>query len=127
MNTLIWIGQVALAAVFFVAGVTKIVAYKKLVKTLEDRRETLPIEMSPALGRLVGILEIVGALGVILPPALTPAALVPDYLLVRMAAAGLALLMVAATIYHFRRKESAAPSVATFLLALFVIVGRWPH
>ena len=127
MNTLIWIGQLALAAVFFVAGWTKLVAYKKLVKTLEDRRHTIPIEMSSAQGRVVGILEIVGALGVIMPPAFTHAALAPDYLLVRMAAAGLALLMVAATIYHFRRKESAAPAVSAFLLALFVIVGRWPH
>jgi hypothetical protein len=127
MNTLIWIAQVALATVFFVAGVTKIVAYKKLVKTLENRRNTLSIEVSPAQGRALGLLEIVGAIGVIMPPALTPDALVPDYLLVRIAAAGLALLMVAATIYHFRRKESAAPSVTVFLLALFVIVGRWPH
>jgi uncharacterized membrane protein YphA (DoxX/SURF4 family) len=127
MNTLIWIGQVALAAVFLVAGWAKLVAYKKLIKTLENRRNTLLIEMSPAQGRAVGILEIVGALGVIMQPALTPAALVPDYLLVRMAAAGLALLMVAATIYHFRRKESAAPAIATFLFTLFVIVGRWPH
>jgi len=127
MNTLIWVGQLALAAVFLVAGWTKLVAYKRLIKTLENRRNTFPIEMSPVQGRLVGLIEIVGALGVIMPPALTPAALVPDYLLVRMAAAGLALLMVAATIYHFRRKESAAPAIATFLLALFVIVGRWPH
>ncbi len=127
MNTLIWIGQFVLAAVFFVAGVTKIAAYKKLVKTLENCRGAVPIGMSPAQGRILGVLEIVGALGVIVPPALTPAALLPDYLLVRIAAAGLALLMVAATIYHIRRRESAAPSVATFLLALFVIVGRWPH
>jgi hypothetical protein len=35
--------------------------------------------------------------------------------------------MVAACIYHIRRKESAAPAIAAFLLALFVIVGRWPH
>ena len=127
MNTLIWIGQLLLAAVFFVAGWTKLVAYKTLVKTLEHRRHTIPIEMSSTQGRVVGILEIVGALGVIIPPALTPAALASDYLLVRIAAVGLALLMVAATIYHIRRKESAAPAISAFLLALFVIVGRWPH
>jgi hypothetical protein len=50
----------------------------------------------------------------------------PDVLL-RLSAAGLALLMVAAGIYHIRRQESAAPSVAVFLPALFVIVGRWPR
>ncbi len=127
MNTLIWVGQLALAAIFLVAGWIKLVAYKRLIRTLENRRDAFPIEMSPAEGRLVGLIEIVGALGVIMPPAFTPAVLAPDYLLVRIAAAVLALLMVAAAIYHFRRKESAAPAIATFLLTLFVIVGRWPH
>jgi VIT1/CCC1 family predicted Fe2+/Mn2+ transporter len=127
MNGLIWIGQVALAAVFLVAGGTKLFAYEKLVKKLEDlpRRKTIGMSRSQAV--LVGALEIAGAIGVILPAALTPEALVPDYLLVRLAASGLALLMVAATIYHLSRKEPGAPSIAAFLLALFVIVGRWPH
>jgi hypothetical protein len=35
--------------------------------------------------------------------------------------------MVAAGIYHLRRQESAAPNVALFLLAVFVIFGRWPR
>lgn len=127
MNTLIWIGQILLAALFFMTGASKLFAYKKLIKTLEVRRKTAPIQISTTQGRLIGILEIAGAIGVILPPVLTPAALATDYLLVLLAAGGLALLMVGATIYHFRRRESASPSVAAFLLALFVIVGRWPH
>jgi hypothetical protein len=51
----------------------------------------------------------------------------PDHLLIRMAAAGLALIMVGAGIYHLRRQDSAAPAVSLFLLALFIIVGRWPR
>jgi hypothetical protein len=66
--------------------------------------------------------EIAGALGVLTPPELSPA-----HLLVRVAAAGLALIMVLAGIYHLRRQEEAAPAVSLFLLALFVIVGRWPR
>jgi hypothetical protein len=66
--------------------------------------------------------EIAGALGV-----LTPEGWSHDYLLVRLAAAGLALLMVCAGIYHARRREEASPAVTLFLLALFVIVGRWPR
>ena len=127
MNTLIWIGQILLAAVFFTAGVTKLLAYKTLIKTIEERRKTAPIKVTKAQGAVVGLLEIAGAIGVILPPAWTPDALAPDYLLVRVAAGCLALLMVGATFYHFRRKESAAPAISAFLLALFVIVGRWPH
>ena len=127
MNTLIWIGQILLAAVFFTAGVSKLLAYRTLIKTIEERRKTAPIRVTRAQGAVVGLLEIAGAIGVILPPAWTPDALTPDYLLVRLAAGCLALLMVAASIYHFRRRESAAPAISTFLLALFVIVGRWPH
>ena len=127
MNTLIWIGQIVLAAVFFVAGAAKLLAYRSLITTIEQRRKTAPIKVSRAQGAVVGLLEIAGAIGVILPPAWTPDALVPDYLLVRVAAGCLALLMVGATIYHFRRRESAAPAISAFLLALFVIVGRWPH
>jgi hypothetical protein len=33
--------------------------------------------------------------------------------------------MTGAAIYHFRRKEPAAPDIALLLLAVFVIVGRW--
>jgi hypothetical protein len=127
MNMLIWIGQLALAAVFLTAGFSKVFVYRKLIKTIEARRKTAPITLPSVQGRIIGILEILGAIGVITPAALTPAALAPDYLLVRLCACGLALLMVAATIYHFRRRESAAPAIAAFLLALFVIVGRWPH
>jgi hypothetical protein len=127
MNTLIWIGQIALAIVFLLTGFAKLFAYKRLIKTIENVRHTAPIQISSTVGHLVGVLEIAGAIGVILPIDLTPTALVPQYLLVRMAAGGLALLMVAATIYHFRRRESAVPSITSFLLAMFVVVGRWPH
>jgi hypothetical protein len=127
MNGVIWIGQVALAAVFFVAGGTKLLAYERLVKKLEGLPRWKTIEMSRSQAVLVGVLEIAGAIGVIMPAAFTPETLVSDYLLIRLAASGLALLMVAATVYHLRRSEPAAPSIAAFLLALFVIVGRWPH
>ncbi|HKN21609.1 MAG TPA: DoxX family protein [Terracidiphilus sp.] len=127
MNALIWIGQIMLAAVFLATGVAKLLAYKSLIKTIEERRKTAPIRVTRAQGVVVGLLEIAGAIGVILPPMWTPDPLAADYLLVRAAAGCLALLMVGATIYHLRRRESASPAISAFLLALFVIVGRWPH
>ena len=78
--------------------------------------------MSRGQAVAVGLLEIAGAAGVLVPVDVWP----PDVFL-RLAAAGLGLLMVAAAIYHVRRQESAAPSITLFLLALFVIVGRWPR
>jgi hypothetical protein len=68
------------------------------------------------------LLEIVGAIGLILPMDL-----LPPHIVVRAAAAALGLLMIIAGIYHVRRKESAAPDVVLFLMAIFVIVGRWPR
>jgi len=127
MNILIWIGQILLASLFLITGLAKIFAYRHLVRALQARRHTAPIGMTWAQARIVGLLEIAGAIGVIVPAGLTPSALVSDYLLTRIAAACLALLMVAAMAYNGRRRESAAPAVAAFLLALFVIVGRWPH
>ena len=72
--------------------------------------------------RLIGSLEILGAIGLILPavtgiwPWLTP-----------VAAAGLALTMVGAMITHGRRGEysSIAFNLVLLLLALFVVYGRF--
>jgi uncharacterized membrane protein YphA (DoxX/SURF4 family) len=122
MTALLWIAQILLAGVFLVTGATKLLSYEKLVKRLEVRSKGRPIGISRGPAALIGLLEIAGAVGV-----LTPGSLVPAHLLVRLAAGGLALLMVGAGIYHLRRQESAAPAVAVFLLALFVIVGRWPR
>lgn len=126
MNALLWIAQVVLAGAFLIVGSAKIFAFKKLKKELETHPRRR-IEMSRGMAALVGVLEIVGAIGVLLPPFLLPGNLAGDYLVVLSAAVLLALLMVAAGIYHLVRGEPASPAVALFLLALFVIVGRWPH
>jgi hypothetical protein len=78
--------------------------------------------MSKGQAALVGLLEVVGAAGVLVPVDVWP-----PYVFLRLAAAGLGLLMVGTAVYHVRRQESAAPDVSLFLLALFVIVGRWPR
>jgi uncharacterized membrane protein YphA (DoxX/SURF4 family) len=122
MNNLLWIVQIILAGVFLFAGFTKIFAYERLVTAVESRTKAGPVGLSRVQAVLVGLAEILGAAGL-----LVPVDLMPPYIFLRLAAAGLALLMVAAGIYHLRRQESAAPSVALFLLALFVIVGRWPR
>ncbi len=125
MNALIWIAQILLACLFFYAGLVKLLAFKELVETLESRTP-VPIKMTRLQGKIVGLLEIAGATGVIIPPVITPGILGVDHLLIRLAAGGLALLMVVAAIYHLRRNESAAPAIAGGLLATFVIIGRWP-
>jgi len=72
--------------------------------------------------RLIGILEVLGALGLILPavtgilPVLTP-----------LAATGLALTMVGAAITHIRRGEYSGVlmNLVLLLLAVFVAYGRF--
>jgi uncharacterized membrane protein YphA (DoxX/SURF4 family) len=122
MNGLLWIAQILLAGVFLFTGTGKLFAYKRVIGAVEARSKGLPVGISRGLAAFIGLAEIAGALGV-----LTPASLVPGHLLVRLAAGGLALIMVLAGIYHLRRQEEAAPAVSLFLLALFVIFGRWPH
>ena len=122
MNALFWIAQILLAGVFLFTGAGKLLAYEQLVKAVEKRSKNGKVGMSRLQAGFVGLLEIAGAVGVIMPFDLWP-----PYILLRLAPAALALLMVAAGIYHLRRQESATPSVVLFLLAIFVIVGRWPR
>lgn len=127
MNELLWIAQIVLAGIFLFTGVGKIVAYRRMINLLQSRWSGGPIGIPRPVAALLGLLEVAAAVGLLLPESLTPSSLAPDYLLVRLSAGGLAVLMVATGIYHLRRRETAAPSVSLFLLALFVIVGRWPH
>jgi uncharacterized membrane protein YphA (DoxX/SURF4 family) len=122
MNTLLWIAQIVLAGVFLFTGIGKVMAYDRLLKAVQAHSKGGQITISRGVAAQVGMLEIVGAIGLLIPIDL-----LPPHVVVRLAAGGLALLMVAACIYHVRRKEAATPSVVLFLLAVYVIVGRWPR
>ncbi|MEU8358341.1 DoxX family protein [Nonomuraea sp. NPDC048882] len=118
MNIALWIVQVALGAMFFMAGVMKATQPK------EKLAPRLPWvdDFSAGTIRFIGVAEVAGGLGLILPavtgiaPVLTP-----------LAAAGLALTMVLAAVVHVRRKEPSgiAVNAVLFLLAAFVAWGRF--
>lgn len=122
MNGLLWIVQIILAGVFFITAGGKLFAYEKVVKVVESRSKGRAIGMSRTQAAVVAIAEIVGAIGLLMPEEIFP-----PHLVILVSAGWLALLMVAATFYHAIRRESAAPSIVLFLLALFIIVGRWPR
>jgi uncharacterized membrane protein YphA (DoxX/SURF4 family) len=63
---------------------------------------------------LLGLLEVAAALVLITPAT---SALI--------AAIFLALLTAASVVFRLRRHQSAAPTIALFLMVLFVILGRW--
>jgi hypothetical protein len=70
----------------------------------------------------IGAVEILGAIGLILPQALDIAPV-----LTPLAATGLAVIQVGAIIVHGRRKETKAlpMNVVLLVLAAFVAVGRF--
>jgi uncharacterized membrane protein YphA (DoxX/SURF4 family) len=114
----LWVAQVLLAVAFLGAGATKLSQPKeKLAKNMawvEDFSQ-------PAV-RLIGAVEVLGAIGVVLPaltgilPWLTP-----------LAALGLVLLMVGAALTHLRRTEygNIAMNAVLLVLAAFVAYGRF--
>jgi hypothetical protein len=79
-------------------------------------------EYSPGMVKLIGITEILGAIGLILPiwtsilPWLTP-----------LAAIGLSIIQALAIVTHLRAGEARVLPVNVILLALslFVVWGRW--
>jgi hypothetical protein len=125
MNTLIWIGQFVLASFFIVTGTLKLFAFVPVVQSLQNRAHA-SIAMVPVKSNFIGLLEIILGFGVLMPDIFTPDGFAPMFLIARLCAAALALLMVGTGIYRVRHKESAALAISVFLLALFVIVGRWP-
>jgi uncharacterized membrane protein YphA (DoxX/SURF4 family) len=122
MNTVLWIVQLIMAGVFIFTGASKVLAYDQPKKVVEARSKGKPIGIARGLAAQVGLLEIVGGIGLILPMDLFP-----PHLIVLSAAGCLGLLMIFAAIYHVRRQDSAVPDVVLFLMALLVLVGRWPH
>jgi hypothetical protein len=100
VNALLWIVTVVLALVFLVAGTMKATKSKEVL--LENPRMGWAEDFDPRLIRTIGVLEILGACGLILP-AVTGIAT----LLVPLVATGLALTMVGAVITQARRHETS--------------------
>jgi uncharacterized membrane protein YphA (DoxX/SURF4 family) len=115
LNIVLWIVQVLLALLFIWAG------GMKLVLPLEKLAG--PVALPGAFLRFIGVAELLGGLGLILPsllrirPGLTP-----------LAAAGLAIIMIGAVVITFIGGVGVGLAVipgVTGLLAAFVAWGRW--
>jgi len=118
MDIALWIVQILLALAFLGAGIMKSTQPKdKLAANMAWVED-----FSPGTIRLIGVAEILGALGLILP-AVT--GLAP--ILVPLAATGLGVIMIGAVITHARRKEPQmiVVNVVLLLLAVFVAWGRF--
>jgi uncharacterized membrane protein YphA (DoxX/SURF4 family) len=114
MNIVIWILQVLLALAFLAAGLTKLSQPRQKLATTMGWVE----DFSDPGVRAIGALEILGALG-LLVPAITGVATV----LVPIAAVGLAVVMVGAAVTHRRRGELPMIGINTVLLVLALVVA----
>jgi uncharacterized membrane protein YphA (DoxX/SURF4 family) len=119
MNIVLWIMQILLALAFLMAGTMK--ATQPIVK-LADRMKWVNALRPPQLVRVIGVLELLAAIGLILP-AVT--GILPW--LTSVAAIGLILTMIGAMMLHTRRGEYPALRVnaVLLLLAAFVVIGRF--
>ena len=119
MNIALWIVAGLLAAAMFGSGLMKVAQPReKLIKSGMGWAEDFPA----GAVKLIGALEMLGALGLILPALLDIAPI-----LVPVAATGLAITMAGAVIVHLRRKEysAIAPAAVFLLMALFIAWGRF--
>ncbi|GAA2142807.1 DoxX family protein [Glycomyces algeriensis] len=116
MNLVLWILAGLLAAFFLFAGLTKLAKSKEGL--LDSPSMGWAADFPPGLIKLIGALEVLAAIGLILPAALDTAVL-----LVPLAATGLVVLMAGAAVTHGRRKESQAVVTNLVLLVLAAVVA----
>ena len=114
MNIALWIVQILLALLFLFAGGVK------LIQPIEELTAQMPL---PGwFVRFIGVVEVLGGIGVLVPwlvrvePGLTP-----------LAAAGLVILMIGATVFTvlYASTLMALFPLVVGLLAAFVAYGRW--
>ncbi len=118
MDIALWVAQILLVVLYGMAGVMKTFQIAKVKEQMSWAKNR-----SDAFVRFVGIAELLGALGMILPsltgilPWLTP-----------LAALGLTVIQALAIFSeHLPKKEYNVIPFNVVLLALsaFVIIGRW--
>jgi uncharacterized membrane protein YphA (DoxX/SURF4 family) len=117
METALWIMQGLLAAIFLVTGITKL-TQPRLKMAAGPMRWAA--DVTDTQFRAIGLVEVVGSIGLILPAALGTASF-----LTPLAAVGLVLTMVGAIRTHVRYAETnrLAVPLVVLALALFVAVG----
>jgi uncharacterized membrane protein YphA (DoxX/SURF4 family) len=115
-HIILWVAQVLLAVGFGMAGAMKLATpYAELAQKMAWAQHT-----PEALVKFIGVVELAGAVGVILPaatriqPFLTP-----------LAAAGMVVIMVLAIGLHVSIGEVPAPNVVLGGIAALVAWGRW--
>lgn len=118
MHVFLWILQILLALVLLAAG------GGKLAQPYEKTAESMPWARSFSAGQVKAIaaLEVLAALGLVLPAATGVAPV-----LTALAATGTALIMVGAVVTHARGKEwsQIGPGAVLLVMAVVIAWGRF--
>jgi putative oxidoreductase len=114
LNIALWITQVLLAALYLMAGSTK------LFQPIEEIVKMLPwVSETPAgLVRFIGLSELLGGIGLLLPAILR---IQPK--LTVFAAIGLTIVQVLAAGFHLSRGETAVIGMNFLLIAMAVFIA----
>ncbi len=119
MNIVLWILQILLALMFCFAGGTKLILPMSM---LQDMSPPNAIVFPGWFIRFIGVCEVLGALGLVLPGVFkTRQYLTP------LAAVGLIIIMIGATVTNMMgvgASMALIPLVYALLLG-FVAYGRW--
>lgn len=121
MNLALWIVAGLLAAAYFVGGGAKMIIPKEKIAAA-GRAGRWVEDFSAGSVKAIGALEVLAAVGLILPAVLDVAPV-----LVPLAALGLVLIMIGAAVTRFRRREFLLMlgDLVYLVLAGFVAWGRF--
>lgn len=118
MNVVLWILQIFAALAFLASGAAKLFVPREQAIKRMDWVNKVP----QGIVRLIGLAEVLGGLGLIIPwatqtqPMLTP-----------IAAICLGVIMVGAIITHIQLKENnrSVPSVVLLIIVCIIAAGRF--
>ena len=119
MNILLWIIQILLALLFLFAGGTKLVLSTETLTSMGSPNQiVLPVWFI----RFIGVVEVLGALGLILPGLFRR-----QQHLTSLAALGLTIVMIGAVVTTAMGDgfKMAITPLVVGLLCAFVAYGRW--
>ena len=114
MNIVLWICAGLLATMFLMAGVMKVAMPKEKLLPTMKWAETWSVPQLRALGTV----EVLGAIGLILPWALNIARVITP-----LAAVGCAVVMIGAVVTHIRMKDYKGTGMPATLLVLAIVVA----
>ncbi len=115
MSTVLFLTQALLAALLVAAGTPKLLLPRERLASTMRWTKTAPA----SIVRLIGLAELLGAAGLVLPGAVGIATF-----LTPLAAGCLFVLLLGAVTTKVRLRESPALPVVAALAALFVTVGQ---